>query len=189
MKTITILYDSKYGHTGQMAQTMHDTLAGVDGIQVHLLNVNAVAKSWKLLSDSHGIIFGSPTFFGSVSAAFKQFMESSSIFFPQQKWSGKFAAGFTCSSGASGDKVTTLLQLFVFAAQHGMHWINLGLGNAGSTSDTENEANLNRLGCWMGAAGQPSPDRVPGVVKVSAADLGTARHLALRVANTVLRFS
>ena len=42
-------------------------------------------------------------------------------------WKDKIAAGFTNSGSRSGDKLATLIQLALFAARHGMHWINLGL--------------------------------------------------------------
>ena len=43
-------------------------------------------------------------------------------------WRDKVAAGFTNSGAKSGDKLHTLTSLAVFAAQHHMHWVSLGLG-------------------------------------------------------------
>ena len=37
------------------------------------------------------------------------------------------AAGFTNSAGVNGDKLHTLQRFAVLVAQHGMHWVNLGL--------------------------------------------------------------
>jgi hypothetical protein len=47
----------------------------------------------------------------------------------------------------------------------------------------ESEENLNRLGCWIGAAGQSN-----GNAAVASSDLATARYLGQRVAETVMRF-
>ena len=69
----------------------------------------------------------------------------------------KVAAGFTNSGAKAGDKMHTLTSLAVFAAQHHMHWINLGLG-AGWNSSTGSENDLNRLGFWLGAGGQTDVD-------------------------------
>lgn len=183
MKTVVVIYDTKYGRTEQMARCIYETISKFSLIECHMISTANVSGNWKLISGSDAIIFGSPTFFGSVSASFKQFMDSTSVFFFEQKWKDKFAAGFTCSSEASGDKLTTLIQISIFCAQHGMNWVNLGLGKAGDYADTDNENNLNRLGCWLGAAAQPDKDN--GCV--NKADLGTCKHLAQRVANIILR--
>jgi len=75
-------------------------------------------------------------------------------------WKDKIAAGFTNSGSRSGDKLATLIQLALFAAQHGMHWVNLGLPPANhSTAGSEND--LNRLGFWLGAGAQSNTDQGP----------------------------
>ncbi|MEO1517500.1 MAG: flavodoxin family protein [Bacteroidota bacterium] len=185
MTSISIVYDSKYGSNRQIAEFVYEHLQKQKRVEVHLIRVQEVARHWKVLSQSDGMIFGCPTFLGSVSAEFKKFMESASIYFADQKWKDKLAAGFTCSGAASGDKLGTLLQLFLFAAQHGMTWVNMGLGTAGNVQDEDNPANLNRLGCWMGAMAQvrsnaSATDRVP------LSDLMTACHLADRMLHLLL---
>ena len=64
---------------------------------------------------------------GTVSAEFKAFMDKTSEFWAHQLWKDKLGAAFTNSGSQSGDKLNTLVSLLVFAAQHGMNWINLGL--------------------------------------------------------------
>ncbi|WP_031018042.1 hypothetical protein [Streptomyces rimosus] len=89
------------------------------------------------------------------------------------------AAGFTNSGSKSGDKLHTLQFFTVLAAQHGMHWVNLGL-LPGWNSSTASENDLNRLGFFLGAGAQTDSDRGPdGVHK---ADIATADHLGRRVA-------
>jgi multimeric flavodoxin WrbA len=63
----------------------------------------------------------------------------------------KIAAGFTNSASRSGDKLATLTQFAIVAAQHGMHWINFGLP-PGNNSMHGSDQDLNRLGFWLGAA-------------------------------------
>lgn len=183
MKNIVVIFDSRYGHTAQMATAVAAGACRLPEVESHTINIKDVSRDWKRLSAADAMIFGSPTYFGGVSAAFKEFMEKSSIFYAEQRWKDKLAAGFTCSGGASGDKLATLQQISIFAAQHGMHWVNLGIGKAGTTHDVESEENLNRLGCWIGAAGQSN-----GSAAVASSDLATARYLGQRVAETVMRF-
>ena len=42
-------------------------------------------------------------------------------------WADRLAAGFTKSGSQHGDKQNTLVGFATFAAQHGMHWVNLNL--------------------------------------------------------------
>ena len=93
-------------------------------------------------------------------------------------WRDKVAAGFTNSGSKSGDKLNSLVSLAVFAAQHHMHWVNLGLMPGWNTS-TASEHDLNRLGVWLGATAQSHGDEGPE--KVHKADLLTATHLGKRV--------
>ena len=73
----------------------------------------------------------------------------------------------------------TLVSLAVFAAQHHMHWVNLGLG-AGWNSSTGSENDLNRLGFWLGAGAQTDVDA--NADQVDPSDVQTCRHLGWRVA-------
>ena len=75
--------------------------------------------------------------------------------------------------------MNTLVSLAVFAAQHHMHWVNLGLG-AGWNSAAGSENDLNRLGFWLGAGAQTDVDANPD--QVHPADVQTCRHLGWRVA-------
>ena len=98
---------------------------------------------------------------GSVSAAFKKFMDDSSKAWFGSAWKDKLAAGFTNSGSQSGDKLNSLIQLMVFANQHGMLWVSLGLmpGNNNSKGSVDD---LNRLGSFSGAMSQSNVDQ--GVV-------------------------
>ena len=106
-----------------------------------------------LLSTADAIVFGCPTYMGSVSAPFKTFMDSTNAVWALQGWRDKLAAAFTHSAAPSGDKLGTLVQLAVFAAQHGMIWVGLGLPPtyAGIESDP---TDVNRLGSHLGAMAQ-----------------------------------
>ena len=93
-------------------------------------------------------------------------------------WQNKIAAGFTNSGAKSGDKLQTLMSLAVFAAQHHMLWVSLGLP-PGWNSSTGSDQDLNRLGFWLGAAAATDVDAGPE--HVHSADVATCRHLGARV--------
>ena len=61
------------------------------------------------------------------SAPFKSFLDATSGRWQEQRWKNKLAAGFTNSAGLNGDKLATLQQLALFAMQHSMIWVGLGL--------------------------------------------------------------
>lgn len=179
---VAVVYHSGYGHTAKQAQAVAQGVATVAGVESLLISVDKIDEHWATLEQVDGIIFGAPTYMGSASAQFKGFMDATSraVFAKGGTWSNKLAAGFTNSASRSGDKLATLQQLAIFAAQHGMHWVNLGLppghNNSKSTEDT-----LNRHGFFLGAAAQSNADESADVAP-PLADLRTATHLGARVA-------
>jgi multimeric flavodoxin WrbA len=184
---IAIVYHSGYGHTARQAQAVMAGVAQVAGAEAALLPIDEAQARWSDLAQADAIIFGAPTYTGSASAAFKAFMEASSHAVMTQGfgWKDKVAAGFTNSGSRSGDKLATLIQLALFAAQHHMHWVNLALPPANHAS-TGSEAELNRLGFWLGAAAQSNVDQGPDLAPPES-DLATARHLGRRVAEVTMQ--
>jgi NAD(P)H dehydrogenase (quinone) len=186
---IAIVYHSGYGHTARQAEAVKTGVSLVDGAVAQLLSVEEAQACWSDLAKADGIIFGAPTYTGSASAAFKAFMDASShaVMTNGFAWKDKIAAGFTNSGSRSGDKLSTLIQIALFAAQHGMHWVNLALPPANHSS-SGSEKDLNRLGFWLGAAAQSNTDQGPDLVPPES-DLATARHLGRRVAEVTLQFA
>jgi NAD(P)H dehydrogenase (quinone) len=123
---IVIIYHSGYGHTKIVAEHIQKG-ASRELEQVALLSTLEAQDNFELLHEADTLIFGSPTYMGTVSAEFKKFMEATGKFWYSQKWKDKFAAGFTNSSTLNGDKLNTLQQLSLFAAQHSMLWISTGI--------------------------------------------------------------
>lgn len=180
MTRVAVIYHSGYGHTAAQARAIQAGAAAVPDTRTHLVDVQQIDAQWATLDAADALIFGAPTYMGSVSAPFKAFMDATSKRWADQAWSHKLAAGFTNSSGQSGDKLNTLVQLAVFAAQHGMIWVSLGLlpGNDSSTGSAED---LNRLGSYLGAMAQSNNDQSADVVPPRS-DLNTAARLGRRVA-------
>lgn len=185
---IAIVYHSGRGHTGRQAEAVKTGVEQVDGAEALLLTVEEAQKRWDDLASAAAIIFGAPTYVASASASFKTFEEATSqaVMAKGFAWKDKIAAGFTNSGARSGDKLATLIQIVLFAAQHGMHWVSLGLPPA-NNSTTGSEEDLNRLGFWLGAGAQSNVDQDSDATPPEA-DLATARHLGRRVAETTLQF-
>jgi multimeric flavodoxin WrbA len=137
------------------------------------------------LHHADAIIFGAPTYMGSASAAFKTFMEATAAFYLAQPWRDKLAAGFTNSGSLCGDKLNTLLQMAVFAAQHSMIWVGLDLLPARSATGVF-DGQMNRLGSSLGAMAQSNVEQSPDLAP-PAEDRCTAAHLGERVARLAER--
>ncbi|MEE6167970.1 MULTISPECIES: flavodoxin family protein [unclassified Mycolicibacterium] len=177
--TVAVVYHSGFGHTATLAGAVAAG-AGDAGADVSLIAVDAITEAqWDLLDGVDAMIFGTPTYMGNVSAGFQAFAEKTGRRCVNGTWRDKVAAGFTNSGGKSGDKLNTLSSLAVFAAQHHMHWVNLGLSPGWNTSFSS-EDDLNRLGFFLGAGAQTNVDANPD--QVHPADVATCRHLGARVA-------
>lgn len=183
---IAVVYHSGYGHTQKQAEAVAAGARQAAGAQVVLIPVAEAEARIDEINAADAIIFGAPTYVGSASAAFKGFMEYSAKIWYAQGWKDKLAAGFTTSGSQSGDKLATLSQLSVFAAQHGMIWVGLDLlpGNNNSKGSVND---LNRLGSWLGAMAQANGDEGPDVAPIGS-DLATASHLGKRVAELAAQF-
>jgi NAD(P)H dehydrogenase (quinone) len=180
MTRIAVVYHSGYGHTGAQAEAVARGAKKVVGAEVTLLTSEEAQNQWELLKAADAIIFGSPTYMGSASAQFKVFMDASSKAWYTRDWQDKIAAGFTTSASQSGDKLSTLMQLAVFAAQHGMIWVGQDL-LPGNNSSTGSVNDLNRLGSFLGAMAQANADQGADIAPIQS-DLLTAEHLGERVA-------
>ncbi|CDO08744.1 flavodoxin family protein [Mycolicibacterium cosmeticum] len=176
---VGIVYHSGFGHTATLADAVAEG-ARRGGAQVRLLPVEALTPAdWDTVDAADALIFGTPTYMGNVSAGFQAFAEQTGRRCMEGAWRDKIAAGFTNSGAKSGDKMAALISLSVFAAQHHMHWVSLGLG-AGWNSARGSEHDLNRLGFWLGAGTQTDVDADPD--QVHPADVATCEHLGHRVA-------
>lgn len=155
MSKIYVVYHSGYGHTKLQAEAV------ARGAGAELMSVDAV--DYDKLAAADAIVFGAPTYMGSVSAQFKAFMDASSKEWFQGKWKNKIAGGFTNSGSMSGDKLSSLIQLAIFGAQHGMIWVG-----------AEYNADGDRIGSTLGAMAQsenaPADANNPPVKDIARAE-------------------
>jgi multimeric flavodoxin WrbA len=183
MTDIVVVYHSGYGHTQRMAQAV------AQGAGARLLAIDAEgnlpAGGWEQLKAADAIIFGSPTYMGSVSWQFKKFADASSKPWYAQEWKDKIAAGFTNSAGMSGDKFNVLTTLFTLAMQHGMVWVSQGLMPSNTRGAKRDDVNY--LVSYGGAIAQSPSDA--GADAMAAGDLETARLFGERVAQAAARWT
>lgn len=163
-KSIAIVYHSPYGHTAKVASCIAQG-AEQAGIAVHSMNIEQI--DWEALDQADAIVFGCPTYMGSITSGLKQFMEQSSKRWLARTWQGKLAAGFTNGGGLSGDKLAVLQQINLFAMQHGMLWSGLPMMPTGRSAQ-----DLNRMSSFLGLMTQS--DNAPVEVTPPTGDLNTA---------------
>jgi NAD(P)H dehydrogenase (quinone) len=163
----------------------------VAGVEVALYKAEELSKPdqgpWDQLAAADAIIFGAPTYMGSVSAQFKQFAEASSKVWFTLGWKDKIAAGFTNSGSWSGDKLNTLFQFAVLAAQHGMIWAGTAL-MPGYNAKGSTPEDINRVGSYLGLITQANVNEGPDVAP-PAADRKTAELFGKRIAELAVRWS
>ena len=187
MPTVSIIYFSGTGHTTKLAEAVQQGAASVAGVKTNLIAISGedIVKGryqndevFAKLDASDAIIFGSPTYMGGPAAQFKAFADATGGKWYAGAWRDKLAAGFTVSSGASGDKLSTLHYFFTLAMQLGMVWIGL-------PELPMNDKGINRRSSYSGVmaqAGQESPEVAP-----NAQDKLTGELLGLRVAQYAVK--
>lgn len=189
---VAVVYHSGFGHTKVLGEAVVRGAASVPGVTATLVPVGdlpapgpdrSLGGRWGEVNGADAIVFGAPTYMGSVSAEFKKFMEHSSGVWFTQGWKDKLAGGFVNSGGPSGDKLSALLSLVVFAGQHSMTWVSQGVMPSSVTGDGQD---LNRLGSWIGAmaqSGNESPEVTP-----PEGDRKTAERYGRRIGESALRW-
>ncbi len=83
MGKISIVYHSGFGHTKLVAQAIYEGVRSVEGVTCELLAIvpeDIQDGRWhnddiiKKINESDAIIFGCPTYMGSVTSVYKAFM-------------------------------------------------------------------------------------------------------------------
>ncbi len=190
MPNVAVVYHSGYGHTAVVAQHVAKGAEAVPGTTARIYKADDLAAPdagpWAELSAADAIVFGAPTYMGTASAGMKQFMDASSKVWAVRGWKDKIAAGFTNSASWSGDKLSTLTQFSVFAAQHGMVWVGTGM-MPGYNTKSGSPTSINRLGSFLGLMTQANADEGPDVAPPQH-DRQTAEHFGARIAEAAARW-
>lgn len=187
MTNVVTIYHSGYGHTKKQAEAVHEGVTA-QGASAELIAIDAEGNitdaNWESLKQADAIIFGSPTYMGSVSWQFKKFADASSKPWFGQIWKDKLAAGFTNSATMNGDKHSTLHYMITLAMQHSMLWVGTGLMPANSKAAQRDD--INYVGSFAGAMAQ-SPSDASAEEGPAKGDLETAKLFGKRVAEVAGR--
>lgn len=179
MASIAVVYHSGFGTTHQLALAIKEgaKLLGETDVNLYRILPEHIQGGRFIASDllnsvskADAIIFGSPTYMGSISAQFKAFADATSEIWSIGSWSNKIAAGFTIGSNYSGDQLNTIQYFQTLAGQHGMLWA--GLDNKGLQ---ENKV-TNHSGAQSGLITCAKNS------EVTSEDLQTAQYLGKRIA-------
>jgi multimeric flavodoxin WrbA len=181
MSKVAVVYHSGYGHTAKQAQAVAKG-AGAELIAIDA-NGEISEPQWATLDSADAIVFGSPTYMGTVSWQFKKFADASSKAWFTQKWKDKVFGGFTNSATMNGDKHSTIHYFMTLAMQHGGVWVGTGLMPANSKAAKRDDVNY--VGSFAGAMMQTPSDA--SADEVNAGDLETARLYGERIAKAASR--
>lgn len=185
MARVEIVFFSAMGHTEAIARSVLRGLESVAGVEAGLISVDELGEPddkgdpcWARLDAADTIVLGSPTYMGGVSAAFKGFFDQTGSRWFSRRWMDKLAAGFTVGGGLSGDKQSALQAMHVFACQHGMVWVSMGVGVA--------EPGLDRLSSSIGLMCQA--DNAPPAESPPPEDHATAVAFGARIGRAAIRW-
>ena len=115
MVNVVVIYYSKTGNTKAMAEEVAKG-AKDSGADVRLKSVEEATLNDLLWA--HGIVIGSPTYFGLPSAQVKKFLDESVKV--RGKLEGKVGAAFSSSYHRAGGRETTMLAILQAMLIHGM---------------------------------------------------------------------
>lgn len=111
---ISILYSSKTGKTERVAKLIEEGVKRVQGIEVKLMKSDEVDKEF--ITDSNGIIFGTPTYYANMSWEMKKWIDESSSF----NLEGKLGAAFSTANSIAGGSDIALLAILNHLMVKGM---------------------------------------------------------------------
>ena len=115
MAKVWIVYYSRSGNTAKMADYVAEGVKA-EGVDVTCKPVEDTSLEEMLEAD--GIIMGSPTYYGTMAAELKAFIDESVR--DHGKWVGKVGGAFSSSGGIGGGNETTVLDILKAQLIHGM---------------------------------------------------------------------
>jgi NAD(P)H dehydrogenase (quinone) len=193
MTKVLVLYYSAYGHIAQMADAIAEGADAIAegareaGAQVDIRRVpdlpgaqvarpDAPVATIEELADYDAIVVGTGTRFGRMSAPLAAFLDQAGGLWATGKLNGKVGAAFTSSASQHGGNETTLFSIITNLLHFGLTIVGLDYGYAGQMGH-ETVVGGAPYGATTIAGGR-------GERQPTEEDLGGARHLGRRVAET-----
>jgi NAD(P)H dehydrogenase (quinone) len=195
---ILVVYYSMYGHVFQLARGVEQGAKSVAGAEVLLRRVAEFDEVVKKTADNEyivkvrqqqqdipvctlddlrqadGVIFGTPTRYGNMTAQMKQLIDSTASLWLNGEMEGKPAGVFTSTASTHGGQETTLLTMMV-------PLIHLGMLIVGVPYSTEGMIHTEARGGTPYGASTIAGAR--GELQPTGEDLAIAGVLGARVAN------
>jgi len=133
MAKALVVYDSVTGNTEKMAVAIGDGLREI-GLDVEVKKIDTTKLDDLVAADA--IVMGSPTYFSTMTAKMKTFIDKSIALWPDEpgKLKNKIGAAFTSCGGVEGGNETTLLSLIRAMLWHGMVIVGHQSGACGAVS-------------------------------------------------------
>ena len=147
-----MLYYSLHGHTAELARHIARGVEEVQGAAARLRTVPPVGTGMEAaspvpasgppyasrddLSECSGLIIGSPTRFGNMSAALKYFVDGTAAEWYSGTLSGKPGAVFTSTASLHGGQESTLISMMLPLIHHGMFIVGLPYAEKSVTTTT-----------------------------------------------------
>src|SRR5688572_23648308 len=146
---LLVVYYSLYGHTYALARAVEKGVASVPGVEPVFRRVEEFEAVRNATSDSKhanalreqtkdipvctvddlraadGVIFGSPTRYGNMTAQMKQLIDSTASLWVKGEMEGKPAGVFTSTASTHGGQESTLLTMMVPLLHLGMLIVGL----------------------------------------------------------------
>jgi NAD(P)H dehydrogenase (quinone) len=146
---VLVVYYSLYGHTYAMARAVEKGVASVPGVEPVFRRVEEFESVRQATADSKhanalrdqtkdvpvctvddlraadGVVFGSPTRYGNMTAQMKQLIDSTVNLWVKGEMEGKPAAVFTSTASTHGGQETTLITMMVPLLHLGMIIVGL----------------------------------------------------------------
>jgi len=138
MSKILVVYHSSYGHIETLASAIAEGAQSIDGAQVAIKRVPELMSEDQMagagmktdqaaelaspgeLADYDGIIFGTPTRFGNMSAQMRNFLDQTGGLWAKGALIGKVGSVFTSSAVQHAGQETTITSFHTTLLHHGM---------------------------------------------------------------------
>ena len=150
---VLVLYYSRYGATEKMAQLLARGVEQVSGMEAKIRTVPSVSANSEAtepevpnegaiycseedLKNCSGLIIGSPTRFGNMTAALKYFLDGTGAIWASGSLIDKPVATFTSTSSLHGGQETTLLTMAIPLIHHGMVFCGIPYSEAALNTTT-----------------------------------------------------
>jgi len=144
---ILVLYYSRNGSTAALAAQVARGINSVGGASARVRTVPGVSADTQAtqaeipdegppfatvedLRECDGLVLGSPTRFGNMSAALKYFLDGTSSAWLSGHLEGKPAGVFTSTSSLHGGQETTLISMALPLLHHGMFLVGIPYSEA-----------------------------------------------------------